>query len=99
MAAAGDCVMNSQRFNKIWLAAAIASVVLPALQLRAQTAAKTFPSPQAAADALVAAAEKFDVGSLEQIFGADGRDIIVTGEPVRDREITSDFVAQARGQK
>jgi hypothetical protein len=59
-------------------------------------AAKTFPTPQAAADALIAAAETFDVTALEEIFGPTGKDIIQTGEPARDREIAKQFAEQAR---
>ena len=59
-------------------------------------AARTFPTPQAAADALIDAAEKFDVPALEQIFGPDGKDIIHTGEPAHDQEIAKQFAEQAR---
>ena len=59
-------------------------------------APRTFSSPQAAADALIDAAEKFDVPALEQIFGPDGEDIIHTGEPARDQEMAKQFAEQAR---
>jgi hypothetical protein len=62
----------------------------------ADTAPRTFPSPQAAADALITAAEKFDVPTLEAIFGPAGKDIVHTGEPARDREIAKQFAEQAR---
>jgi len=52
----------------------------------AKPAAKTFDSPQQAAEALIAATEKFDEAALEAIFGPEGRDIILTGEDVADRE-------------
>jgi len=42
---------------------------------------KTFVTPQAAASALIDAAEKFDVSALEQMLGPAGKDIIHTGEP------------------
>jgi hypothetical protein len=57
---------------------------------------KTFPTPQAAAEALITAAEKFDVTALEEIFGPAGKDIIQTGEPARDQEIAKQFAEQAR---
>src|SRR5262245_5448070 len=60
------------------------------------TTQKTFPTPKAAADALINAAEKFDVPTLEAILGPDGKDIIHTGEPARDAEIAKDFAKQAR---
>ena len=51
-----------------------------AQQTPTQPAAKAFDSPQQAATALIAAAGKFDVGALEEIFGPEGHDIILTGE-------------------
>jgi len=61
----------------------------------AVTTATTFPTPQAAADALIIAAEKFDAPALEAIFGPGGKEIINTGEPARDREIAKQFAEQA----
>jgi hypothetical protein len=57
---------------------------------------KTFATPQAAADSLIAAAEKFDVPALEAIFGPGGKDIIHSGEPARDKEVAGEFAKQAR---
>jgi hypothetical protein len=85
---------------------AIVSFALLALPLRAapqagpkspaKPAAKTFDSPQQAAEALIAATQAFDVPALEAIFGAEGRDIILTGEDVADREKATSFAALAR---
>jgi hypothetical protein len=61
--------------------------------------AKTFDSPQKAADALVDAAEKFDVDALEEIFGPSGDDLVLSGEYPQDRQLASDFAAQAREKK
>ena len=60
--------------------------------------AKKFATPQAAADALIDAAEKFDVPALDAIFGAAGKDIIHTAEPARDQEIAKQFAEQARAK-
>jgi len=63
------------------------------------TAAATpeaFATPQQAADALIKAADKFDVPLLKQIFGSDGEDIVDTGEPARDRQRAEVFAAEAR---
>jgi len=57
---------------------------------------QTFATPQAAADALIAAAAKFDVPALEAIFGPGGRQITNTGEPARDKEIAQKFAEEAR---
>ena len=59
------------------------------------TRAKSFDTPQRAAEALVAAAEKFDVHELIEIFGPGGDDIVLTGEYPLDRQRAFDFAAQA----
>src|SRR5215469_9837583 len=58
--------------------------------------ARSFGTPQQAADALVNAAEQFDEAALIQILGADGEDIIFSGEIAQDRKRASDFAAEAR---
>jgi hypothetical protein len=66
-------------------------------QTNAQTAKGTgFATAQEAVDALVAAAEKFDEKRLQEILGPNSYDIIHTGEPARDREMATEFAAQAR---
>lgn len=68
----------------------------------AQTGAKpaalprTFSTPELAAEALISAAEKYDIPALEALFGPGGRDLIVTGEAARDEEMSKAFAAQAR---
>jgi hypothetical protein len=61
--------------------------------------ARTFNSPQQASDALVDAAAKFDVATLEAIFGLDGDDIVLTGEYPQDQQRALDFAAEAREKK
>ena len=66
---------------------------------RAQSATpaqKMFPSAEAAAEALVSAAEKFDVESLRALFGPEGIDLVVTEDAVQDRNQATEFAAQAR---
>jgi len=60
---------------------------------------KTFDTPQQAADALVAAAEKFDEAALEKIFGPGGDDIYLSGEYPQDRQRAYDFATEAREKK
>jgi hypothetical protein len=59
-------------------------------------AIKSFATPQQAADALVDAAERFDVAELTELFGPALDDIILTGEPAQARQRASDFVAKVR---
>jgi hypothetical protein len=63
------------------------------------TEARLFDTPQQAADALVDAAEKFDVAALTQIFAPDGDDVVFSGEFAQDRKHATDFAAQAREKK
>jgi len=81
----------------------VAPVQLGGQQSAAKTAeasvravAKTFGTPQQAADALVAAAEQFDERALKDIFGPGSEDIFLTGEYPQDRKRASDFAAEAR---
>ncbi|PWT93540.1 MAG: DUF2950 domain-containing protein [Blastocatellia bacterium] len=55
-----------------------------------------FATPQEAVDALTAAAEKFDEKTLETILGPNSYDIIHSGEPVRDKEMSIEFASQVR---
>jgi hypothetical protein len=59
-------------------------------------AQKTFPSAQAAAEALVSAAEAFDVEALKAILGPEGIDLVVTEDVVLDRIQATEFAAKAR---
>ena len=82
-----------------WLVCVVcAAAQQPAAKAPDTAGAKTFDTPQQAADALIAAAEKFDVDGLTQIFGPAGKDIVVSGEPALDRKHAADFVAEARRQ-
>jgi hypothetical protein len=56
---------------------------------------KTFATPQQAATALIAAADKFDVAALEQLFGPTTKQVILSDEPAQDRERAKEFVARA----
>jgi len=57
---------------------------------------KVFKTPEAAAEALISAAERFDVQALTEIFGPDGVDLVVSEDQVSDRNIAAGFAAQAR---
>ena len=79
----------------------VVSIPQPANAQTATTVAvrtKTFTTAQQAADALIDAAEKYDVTTLEEIFGPDGNEIIHTGEPARDQEVAKKFAEQARAK-
>jgi hypothetical protein len=71
----------------------------PGATVAPSASAATFDTPQQAADALVTAAEKFDVVALIHMFGAGGEGIVFSGEFAQDRKHAADFAAEAREKK
>ena len=65
----------------------------------AGTPPKSFATPDEAANALIDAADKFDVAAIEQIFGSAGKDLILTSEPAQDKDAAKTFVELAREKK
>ncbi|HEY2798307.1 MAG TPA: DUF2950 domain-containing protein [Thermoanaerobaculia bacterium] len=57
---------------------------------------KTFATPRAAADALVAAAAPYDVPALLAILGPGGEDLVSSNDAVLDKNIATEFAAQAK---
>jgi hypothetical protein len=80
------------------LAAIVGTGLLVAAAQAAPPASKqrTFATPQAAADALVAAAERFDVPGLLEILGPDGKELVSTGDNVLDQNQATDFAKHAK---
>jgi hypothetical protein len=68
----------------------------PANTVAPSASATTFDTPQQAADALVEAAEKFDVAALSHMFGPGGEGVVFSGEFAQDRKHAADFAAEAR---
>jgi hypothetical protein len=64
-----------------------------------QTSQRTFDTAQQAADAFIAAAEKFDVAALEAIVGSTGRNLVVTEDAVADKNRAQEFAAKASERK
>jgi hypothetical protein len=57
---------------------------------------RTFDSPDEAGEALIEAAESFDVPELKRILGPEGVDLVVTEDAVQDKNQAQGFAAQAR---
>jgi hypothetical protein len=81
------------------LATELPSAQQTPLPASATVKVKTFASPEQAMEALVSAAEKFDLEAIEQIFGPQGHDILVTAEPPHDRDIARTFADLAHDKK
>jgi hypothetical protein len=56
------------------------------------TAQKTFATPEAAGAALFEAAKSGDQNALLAIFGPDGKDLVSSGDPVKDKNTLQRFV-------
>jgi hypothetical protein len=71
----------------------------PAAAAAPTAGARSFDTPQQAANVLIDAADKFDVVALSQIFGPGGEDIVFSGEFAQDQQHAANFVAQAHEKK
>jgi hypothetical protein len=68
----------------------------PAAAVEPSVNITTFDTPQQAGDALVEAADKFDVVALSDMFGPGGEGVVFSGEFAQDRKHAVDFAAKAR---
>ena len=68
----------------------------PAGQQKQQPAHKEFAQPAAAAEALIQAAETFDVPALLEILGPDSKDLVTTDDPVLDKKRAVEFASLGR---
>jgi hypothetical protein len=66
--------------------------IFPMFSLAQQAGQKTFPTAQAASQALVDAAKSNDESAMLQVLGPDGKDIISSGDDVEDAQSRSNFV-------
>jgi hypothetical protein len=94
----------SRASGALCTAALACLLVLPASAAtrRASTAAggpRMFATPQEAARALIAAAAKNDIPTIQAIYGPQGRDLIESKEPARERERTAKFTALAQQKR
>jgi hypothetical protein len=77
-------------------------LIVPSACRAGQTAAetgrpiqKTFSTPKEAADALIQAAEVFDVITLRQVLGPSVEHLITSKDPVQDKNLAAAFAAKA----
>jgi hypothetical protein len=97
--------MNTKPSNAIgWnlilaLLAMACCVILAAAshaQPQSQAAQKAFATPKEAADALIQAASEFNVPTLLEILGQDGKDLVASQDTVQDKNRAAAFVAKSR---
>lgn len=82
-------------------AAATATPAAPGVPAPSAEAAKPerFATPEQAADALIDAADRFDVAAIGRIFGRGQEDVVLSGEAGRDRERAAAFAARAHEKR
>jgi hypothetical protein len=97
-----EAIMNMNQARILYRKAMLAILAMAvAGGLTAQQAAtlqKLFDTPQAAADALIKAAEANDTAALAEIFGAEGKELYTSGDSVQDKNQLAAFVAKAKGK-
>jgi hypothetical protein len=95
------CVLGV--WSLVLCALALSAVQQPAAKKDVATSASwsatAFDTPQQAADALVEAADKFDVVALGRMFGPGGEGVVFSGEYAQDRKHAADFAAEAHEKK
>jgi hypothetical protein len=78
------------------LALHAATPAKPDAAAASQPKQKAFDTPKQAADALIQAAETFDVAAAKEILGPDSEDIISSEDPVMDKNRAQAFAAKAK---
>jgi hypothetical protein len=71
---------------------ALAIFLVPSPASADPAAQQTFPTPEAAGRALIAAADKDDLNALNSILGPEAAEILSSGDPVADNNAREEFV-------
>jgi len=84
--------------NSLILRASLAALAagLTLLEAAPQDSQRTFPTPKAAAQALVDAAAQNDTAALLKLFGPGGKDIVQSGDAADDKAMRAEFAERAR---
>src|SRR5438045_2080801 len=94
--------MKSKSLMKIqFLAVALmlpAAIAFSAAEKKesSSSSGKAFDTAEQAGDALIQAAETFDVAALKEILGPGSDDLVASEDPVQDKNRAAEFVAKAK---
>ena len=78
-----------------WLLAAGLAVGAPLLAATPTYVQRTFATPREAVQATIDAAEHNDTAALLQLFGAEGKDIVESGDAAEDKDQRAEFARSA----
>ena len=84
--------LDGARLSKLAAAAVLLTACFHTLSMAQQRGQKTFPSPEDASNALVAAAQSNDEKMLLEILGPDGKQIVNSGDETEDANNRANFV-------
>ena len=88
--------MRRRTLLSVALVCSITAFAIAQSKPAAAPAQMTFATPQAAAEALTKATADYDVATLLQIFGPDGKDFIETADSVQDKNRGEAFTELAK---
>jgi hypothetical protein len=80
------------RSRELLVAGAVFAVIFACSSVHAQVSQKSFPSPEKAVEAMVAALKTGNIQLLLAIFGPGSRHLILSGDPVEDKKGRERFV-------
>jgi hypothetical protein len=86
-----DSRLAAVALSMLILACLLVTPIAPAEETAAQ---QMFPSPDAAASALVAAGKADDMKTLNSILGPDADQVLSSGDPVADKKARTDFLSR-----
>jgi len=85
---------NQFHLPKLTAATVLVMGLLPVLSVAQQPRQKTFSSPEDACNALVTATKNNDEKAMIEILGAEGRNLVSSGDDVEDSNNRANFVAR-----
>ena len=82
--------------SKLFVLALTLAASFPATSRAQQPSQKTYPSAEAASQALIAAVDKNDEKAMLEVLGQDGKQIVSSGDPAEDKENRGNFCQKFR---
>jgi hypothetical protein len=82
--------------SKLFVLALMLVASFPAICRAQQPSQKTYPSAEAASQALIAAVDKNDEKAMLEVLGQDGKQVVSSGDPAEDNENRSNFCQKFR---
>ncbi|MGC1257000.1 MAG: DUF2950 domain-containing protein [Candidatus Acidiferrales bacterium] len=80
--------------SKLAILALVAAAIFPAISLAQAPGQKTYPTAEAASQALFQATEQGDQNALLEVLGPDGKEIVSSGDAAEDSANRANFAQQ-----